>query len=68
MQFNAVVALLARLPAKRQARNQAAITSHAYFAGNRRAGNELALSSRREYLRGLYTSTTTRTWCIRMKR
>lgn len=31
------------------------------------AGNELALSSRREYLRGPYTSTATHTRCIRMK-
>lgn len=43
------------------------ITSCAYFAANRCTGNELALSSRREYLRGPYTSTTTRTRCIRMK-
>lgn len=42
-------------------------TSRAYFAANRRAENELALSSRREYLRGPYTSTTTRTRRIRMK-
>jgi len=49
------------------AESSRSITSYAYFATNRCAGNELALSSRREYLRGPYTSTTTRTRCIRMK-
>ena len=43
------------------------ITSCAYFAANRCTGNVLALSSRRDSLRGPYTSTTMRTRCIRMK-
>lgn len=51
----------------RRASSSRWITSRAYFAANRCTGNELALSSRREYLRGPYTSTTTHTWCIRMK-